>query len=65
MIEDYTPEELLAMEDDNDSYCMTHPDATITEEGGYSGFAGGSCYWATLSCGCTIVDEDDDVRAAF
>lgn len=44
--------------------CPKHGQVTITDSGSYTGFAGGTCYWAELSCGCHDVDESDDVRAA-
>jgi hypothetical protein len=30
----------------------------------WTGFAGGKCYAAKLTCGCWDADESDDVRAA-
>lgn len=38
--------------------------ARITEQGANGGFAGGTIYWANLSCGHSLVDESDDVAAA-
>lgn len=49
---------------DNESVCAQHPDATVTDVQEYTGFAGGKCYAYTLSCGCSALDESDDVRAA-
>lgn len=44
--------------------CRTHGEQLVTESVGFTGYAGGSCFADTLACGCTIVDESDDVRAA-
>jgi hypothetical protein len=44
--------------------CAKHGEVRITNSGGYTGFAGGACYFDELSCGCYDVDESDDVRAA-
>lgn len=32
--------------------------------GGGPGFTGAPIFWATLSCGCQLLDESADVRAA-
>jgi len=44
--------------------CRLHGYTTVTDEGTTRGFAGGAIYWAKLACGCGLVDESDDVRAA-
>jgi hypothetical protein len=41
-----------------------HGNREILESSTYTGFAGGTCYWMMLDCGCCVVDESDDVRAA-
>jgi hypothetical protein len=42
-----------------------HGDQEVTAEGGFTGYAGGRCYTATLACGCQIVDESADIAAAI
>jgi hypothetical protein len=44
--------------------CRRHGEVTVTGSGGYTGFAGGACYYEQFSCGCYDVDESADVRAA-
>lgn len=44
--------------------CEKHGATFIADERAYSGFAGGSCYWWKLACGCESVDESDDLRAS-
>jgi hypothetical protein len=46
-------------------WCGTHAvQANVMTWGTYSGYAGGRCSYATLSCGCTLVDEQADIAAA-
>lgn len=45
--------------------CPKHGQVNVMDWGGFSGFAGGACYYAQLSCGCYDVDESNDVRAAM
>jgi hypothetical protein len=42
-----------------------HGEQEIASQGLGSGFAGGTIYWIVLACGCTNMDESDDIRAAF
>lgn len=44
--------------------CTQHGDVEIAEQGSYTGYAGGRCWFIRLSCGCTANDESADVRAA-
>jgi hypothetical protein len=44
--------------------CDEHGAVTVVREGSYTGFAGGRCTYADLSCGCTTADESADLRAA-
>jgi hypothetical protein len=48
--------------------CPMKPDEhgvqEIVDGGSFTGFAGGSCYWTELACGCYDMDESDDIRAA-
>lgn len=44
--------------------CPEHGQVNVMDWGSYSGFAGGACSWAQLSCGCYDVDESADLRAA-
>jgi hypothetical protein len=59
---DYGDQDWQAQE--NESVCIQHPDATVTDVQEFTGFAGGKSYAYTLSCGCGVLDESDDVRAA-
>jgi hypothetical protein len=36
----------------------------ITDSGSFSGFAGGTSYYANLECGDVLMDESADVAAA-
>jgi hypothetical protein len=47
-------------------WCGTHNSWQLLRDcGSGRGFAGGTIYWATLACGCTDMDESDDIRAAY
>ncbi len=45
--------------------CKKHGPQAVDGVDTYTGFAGGTCYWYRLACGCQIVDESDDLRAAY
>jgi hypothetical protein len=45
--------------------CKKHGPQEVVDSDSYTGFAGGSCYWYRLACGCQQVDESDDIRAAY
>jgi len=44
--------------------CRTHGYVFMTDSGSGEGFAGGRVWHATLACGCYLMDESDDLRAA-
>jgi hypothetical protein len=52
--------------DDNEDEdeCPKHGQVNVMDWGSYTGFAGGSCYWVRLSCGCQPHDESNDLLAA-
>ncbi len=37
----------------------------IHEVGSFTGFAGGRSYFCVLACGCTDLDETNDLNAAY
>lgn len=45
--------------------CARHGVAVVLAEDATTGYAGGTCYYADLSCGCTLSDETADERAAY
>src|SRR5580700_10573475 len=45
--------------------CPKHGPTHVTDSGSYSGYAGGSCHFTRLACGCTDRDESADVAAAI
>lgn len=51
-------------EDCSAAVCDRHGRQEVVESGSGSGFAGGRVTWDALSCGCYLVDESDDMRAA-
>lgn len=53
-------------QDANDGivYCPRHGSTVITANLVYTGYAGGCCIAVELACGCTDVDESNDIRAA-
>lgn len=57
--------EAAAHEEAGEALCPTHGWQAITHTGSFTGYAGGTCYVATLACGCGGVDESADIRAAF
>ena len=50
---------------DDTAPCETHGEQAVVASGDFTGFAGGACAWAELACGCTLVDESADIRAAY
>lgn len=52
-------------EEKDELTCKTHGAVEIVKEDSNPGFAGGTIYWAELSCGCTVMDEGGDVAAAY
>lgn len=47
------------------AWCDTHGEVTLTDAGTSTGYAGGTVYFATYSCGCTDIDTTRDEMAAF
>lgn len=46
-------------------YCEVHDlIVTVMEADSFLGYAGGRCYTTTLSCGCTTMDDSNDMWAA-
>jgi hypothetical protein len=45
--------------------CSKHGEQEIVEEGSFTGYAGGTCTWALLACGCYAQDESADIAAAY
>jgi hypothetical protein len=41
-----------------------HGEQEFASMGSGSGFAGGTIYWTVFACGCTEMDESDDIEAA-
>jgi hypothetical protein len=54
------------MQDDGErAWCGKHAGwQKVTEMNTYKGFAGGTCYWWLMACGCQSADESADVEAA-
>lgn len=52
-------------EEGDDAYCEKHGDVTIIDEFSFTGYAGGKCFGFELSCGCTSLDESNDIAAAY
>jgi hypothetical protein len=48
----------------DEAFCRKHGPSTVVKAGTFSGYAGGLCYFWKLACGCTLLDESDDVRVA-
>jgi hypothetical protein len=44
--------------------CRKHGLQEVAEDREYTGFAGGTCVWWRLTCGCQSVDESADLEAA-
>jgi hypothetical protein len=53
--------------DESGSYyhCAGHGPQRVTAERPFTGYAGGTSYALTLACGCNILDEEADLRAAY
>ena len=49
---------------DDEAFCRTHGPTTVVKTGTYTGYAGGVCTFWKLSCGCTLIDEFDDIHCA-
>ena len=49
----------------DDVECDKHGVQQIADEFSFSGYAGGRCFGFELSCGCTSLDESNDVAAAY
>ena len=45
-------------------YCQQHGRQNIARTAQFTGYAGGLCFYAVLTCGCTDLDESADLRAA-
>lgn len=59
------PHQSCAMREPAQGECVKHGWQLVTDHGVSTGFAGGRVYWANLACGCSDIDESDDVRAAY
>jgi hypothetical protein len=44
--------------------CSAHGWREVVDNGTFTGYAGGRSSWIELSCGCSQLDESEDVRAA-
>jgi hypothetical protein len=53
------------MDEEEKVTCSKHGEQDIVEEGSFTGFAGGACYWWLMSCGCYDQDESNDIAAAY
>lgn len=45
--------------------CSHHGEQAVSEYHEFTGHAGGRCYAALLACGCFLLDETADHRAAI
>ena len=55
----YTDEEI-----EEEAFCRRHGPTTVEKSGTFSGYAGGVCSFWKLACGCTLIDESDDIHSA-
>lgn len=49
---------------DDQAWCERHGTQAIIATGSYTGYAGTTCYWVEMSCGCTDNDESNELGAA-
>lgn len=64
--EDGSPVILLVVADEPETAeCPKHGQQRISDSGSFIGFAGGRSYYVTLACGCTDLDETNDINAAY
>ena len=59
-------EEWTCSDDEMDdiAFCRKHGPTTILKTGTFSGYSGGVCSFWKLACGCTLIDESDDIYCA-
>jgi|WetSurMetagenome_2_1015567.scaffolds.fasta_scaffold1706994_1 hypothetical protein len=55
----YSDEEM-----DDVAFCRKHGPTSIVQTGTFSGYSGGVCSFWKLECGCTLIDESDDIHCA-
>jgi len=46
-------------------FCEKHGETEIVTEFGFTGYAGGKCFGYEYACGCTSLDESNDLSAAY
>ena len=59
-------DEMLCTNDDieEEAFCRRHGPTTVIKSGTFSGYEGGVCSFWKLTCGCTLIDESDDIHSA-